>query len=59
MAWPANVSQERGAILQTTTFAIADGKITALYMMRNPDRLTHVESGMTLNFNLDSSVQNG
>lgn len=40
---PGYVSRERGAILQTTAFAIENGKITAIYMMRNPDKLTHVD----------------
>ena len=40
---PGYVSRERGAILQTTAFAIEGGKITAIYMMRNPDKLTHVD----------------
>ncbi|MCX5577731.1 sigma-70 family RNA polymerase sigma factor [Kaistia terrae] len=40
---PGYVSRERGAILQTTAFAIEGRKITAIYMMRNPDKLTHVD----------------
>ncbi len=40
---PGYVSRERGAILQTTAFAIENGKISAIYMMRNPDKLSHVD----------------
>jgi hypothetical protein len=40
---PGYVSRERGAILQTTAFAIENGTIRAVYMMRNPDKLTHVD----------------
>lgn len=33
------VSRERGDILQTTAFEIDDGRITAIYITRNPDKL--------------------
>lgn len=39
---PGYVSLERGAVLQTTAFAIEAGRITAIYITRNPDKLTHV-----------------
>jgi len=39
---PGYISRERGAILQTTALQIEDGKISAIYMTRNPDKLAHV-----------------
>lgn len=41
---PGFVSVDRGAALQTTALEIGDGKITALYIVRNPDKLRHVEA---------------
>lgn len=40
---PGFVSVDRGAVLQTTALEVRDGKITALYIVRNPDKLRHVE----------------
>jgi RNA polymerase sigma-70 factor (ECF subfamily) len=40
---PGFVSIDRGAVLQTTALEVRDGKITALYIVRNPDKLRHVE----------------
>ena len=40
---PGFVSVDRGAVLQTTALEVYDGKITALYIVRNPDKLRHVE----------------
>jgi RNA polymerase sigma-70 factor (ECF subfamily) len=40
---PGFVSVDRGAVLQTTALEVCDGKITALYIVRNPDKLRHVE----------------
>ncbi|BBK43416.1 DNA-directed RNA polymerase sigma-70 factor [Allostella vacuolata] len=37
---PGYVSRERDAVLQTTALAIADGRIVAIYITRNPDKLT-------------------
>jgi RNA polymerase sigma factor (sigma-70 family) len=39
---PGFVSRERGGILQTTALDIADGRIRAIYVVRNPDKLRHV-----------------
>jgi RNA polymerase sigma-70 factor (ECF subfamily) len=39
---PGYVSRERDGVLQTTALAIEDGRITAVYVTRNPDKLQHV-----------------
>lgn len=39
---PGYVSLERGAVLQTTAFAIEGGRIAAIYITRNPDKLLQV-----------------
>jgi len=39
---PGYVSYERDNVLQTTAFEIEDGKITTVYITRNPDKLDHV-----------------
>jgi RNA polymerase sigma-70 factor (ECF subfamily) len=39
---PGYVSRERGDVLQTTALAVRDGRITAIYIVRNPDKLRHV-----------------
>ena len=44
---PGFVTMEAGDTLQTTALDIRDGKISGIYIMRNPDKLKHVES--TLN----------
>ncbi len=36
---PGYISYERDAALQTTALQIEDGRITAIYIMRNPDKL--------------------
>jgi RNA polymerase sigma-70 factor (ECF subfamily) len=41
---PGFVSVDHGAALQTTALEVRDGKITALYIVRNPDKLRHVET---------------
>jgi RNA polymerase sigma factor (sigma-70 family) len=43
---PGYVSRERGGVLQTTSFAIEDGLITAIYITRNPDKLARVEASI-------------
>lgn len=40
---PGFVSIDRGEILQTTALEVRDGRITALYIVRNPDKLRHIE----------------
>lgn len=39
---PGFISRERGGVLQTTALEIEDGRITAIYITRNPDKLGHV-----------------
>jgi RNA polymerase sigma-70 factor (ECF subfamily) len=39
---PGFVTIEQDDILQTTALQIEDGKITAIYVMRNPDKLRHL-----------------
>ncbi len=39
---PGYVSRERDHVLQTTAFEIEDGRITAIYITRNPDKLRHI-----------------
>ncbi len=36
------VTIEPGGVLQTTALLIEDGKIAAIYVMRNPDKLRHL-----------------
>ncbi len=40
------ISRERGDVLQTTALAIEDGRITAIYITRNPDKLRHVAQAL-------------
>lgn len=39
---PGYASYERDNVFQTTAFAIEDGKITEIYITRNPEKLRHV-----------------
>lgn len=39
---PGFVTIEQDDVLQTTALQIEDGKITAIYVMRNPDKLRHL-----------------
>ncbi|MGL4236312.1 sigma-70 family RNA polymerase sigma factor [Tabrizicola sp.] len=39
---PGFISREADGELQTTAFEIAGGKIAAIYVMRNPDKLKHL-----------------
>ncbi len=39
---PGYLSRERGGVLQTTALEIEDGRITAIYITRNPDKLGEV-----------------
>lgn len=41
---PGFVSIDRGEVLQTTALEVRGRKITALYIVRNPDKLRHVEA---------------
>jgi RNA polymerase sigma-70 factor (ECF subfamily) len=44
---PGFVTIEADGLSQTTAFDIRDGRISAIYIMRNPDKLRHVD--MTVN----------
>ncbi|WP_277750424.1 sigma-70 family RNA polymerase sigma factor [Croceibacterium ferulae] len=44
---PGFVSIDRGRVLQTTALAVSEGKITAIYIVRNPDKLRHVAALFT------------
>ncbi|WP_341991557.1 sigma-70 family RNA polymerase sigma factor [Azorhizobium sp. AG788] len=50
---PGFASIERGAILQTTALEIVDGRISAIYITRNPDKLRHV--AQTLDWGVGSA----
>jgi len=39
---PGFVSYDRGGVMQTTALAIEDGRITGIYITRNPEKLGHV-----------------
>jgi RNA polymerase sigma-70 factor (ECF subfamily) len=39
---PGFVTMERGDILQTTALEIDDGRVIAVYIVRNPDKLRHM-----------------
>jgi hypothetical protein len=39
---PGYVSIDRGELLQTTALEIRDGRVAAIYITRNPDKLRHV-----------------
>lgn len=41
---PGFISIDRGQVLQTTALEIREGKIAAVYIVRNPDKLRHVAS---------------
>jgi RNA polymerase sigma-70 factor (ECF subfamily) len=39
---PGYASLDRGGVAQTTALEIVDGRIAAIYIVRNPDKLRHV-----------------
>ena len=41
---PGYVSRERGRILQITALDIRDGRIFGIYIVRNPEKLRHIET---------------
>lgn len=45
--WPGFVVLEADGELQTTGLEIVDGKIAGVYVVRNPDKLGHLD-GMAL-----------
>jgi RNA polymerase sigma-70 factor (ECF subfamily) len=42
---PGFVTLEGDGALQTTALEIADGKVVAMYITRNPDKLRHLSAG--------------
>ncbi|WP_269716036.1 sigma-70 family RNA polymerase sigma factor [Caulobacter sp. NIBR2454] len=44
---PGYVSRERGDMLQTTAFEIENGRITAVYITRNPEKLERVTAALS------------
>jgi RNA polymerase sigma-70 factor (ECF subfamily) len=40
---PGYVSLDPNGVLQTTSLSIRDGKIVAIYIVKNPDKLSHVD----------------
>ena len=43
---PGLVTREADGMLQTTALLIEDGRVRAIYIMRNPDKLRHVDGMM-------------
>ncbi|MEG8039369.1 sigma-70 family RNA polymerase sigma factor [Sphingomonas sp. LR60] len=43
---PGYVSRTGGSVLQTTALDIRDGRIAAIYIVRNPDKLTRVAAAL-------------
>lgn len=43
---PGFVTREADGVLQTTALLIDDGRIKAIYVMRNPDKLRHLEGSL-------------
>ncbi len=39
---PGYVGVDRGNVLQTTALDVRDGRIAAIYIVRNPDKLRHL-----------------
>lgn len=45
---PGYVSIDRGQVLQTTALELRNGRIAAIYIVRNPDKLRHVRDALAL-----------
>jgi len=43
---PGFVTREADGVLQTTALLIEHGRIKAIYVMRNPDKLRHLEGAL-------------
>ena len=43
---PGFVTREADGLLQTTALQIDDGRVSAIYVMRNPDKLERLEGGL-------------
>lgn len=54
---PGYVSRERGGVLQTTALDVRDGRIAAIYIVRNPDKLRHVAAALGLSSSAAPSKQ--
>jgi RNA polymerase sigma-70 factor (ECF subfamily) len=50
---PGYISIDRGDVLQTTALDVRDGRIAAIYIVRNPDKLRHLVAA----FGTDSHPQ--
>lgn len=50
---PGYVSFERDDVFQTTAFAIEDGKITEIYITRNPDKLRRIAEALNIPYSSD------
>lgn len=46
---PGYVSIDRGDVLQTTALDVRDGRIAAIYIVRNPDKLRHLTAAFGAN----------
>ncbi|WP_132979827.1 sigma-70 family RNA polymerase sigma factor [Pigmentiphaga sp. D-2] len=42
---PGFVTMEDGGVLQATALQVEEGKVTAIYVIRNPDKLRHLRAG--------------
>ena len=43
---PGYVTVELDGVLQTTAFDIRDGKVAAIYIVRNPEKLRHLDEAL-------------
>lgn len=43
---PGYITREADGVLQTTALVIEEGKVRAIYVMRNPDKLQHLEGAL-------------
>lgn len=46
---PGYISIDRGDVLQTTALDVRDGRIAAIYIVRNPDKLRHLAAVLDAN----------
>ncbi|MEZ0214785.1 MAG: RNA polymerase sigma factor SigJ, partial [Xanthobacteraceae bacterium] len=44
-------------VLQTTALAIENGRITAIYITRNPDKLRHVAQALAVGSDMTARTQ--
>ncbi len=43
---PGYISMDRGDVLQTTALDVRNGRIAAIYIVRNPDKLRHIAAAL-------------